>query len=248
MRLAIFGGTGYVGQALVRMALDEGYELQLLVRDPSKLTARGPGVDVVTGDALDIAAVTKTVAGSAAVLSTLGGYRGTPSLDEGTANILAAMRASNVHRLVVVQGFHLAFPGDPNNLGKHVVSAFLHLRSPSLVRRSRALGVMLQRTHDIDWTLIRIPPVVDGGPTQAARIGLLRLGPSSSVTRGDVAALILRAIDDRSLVHASPMISSSPRRSAPNRLASRRSSGSTSHEEMAGAVNDQARWRAGRRP
>ena len=143
MKLAVFGGTGYVGQALVRMAVDKGYELQLLVRDPSKFNVRGLGVEVVTGDALDIAAVTKTVAGCAAVLSTLGGYHGTPSLDDGTANILAAMRASNVHRLVAVQGFHLTFPGDPNNLGKHIVSAFLHLRSPSLVRRSRALGVML---------------------------------------------------------------------------------------------------------
>jgi uncharacterized protein YbjT (DUF2867 family) len=229
MKLAVFGGTGYVGQALVRMALEQGYELQLLVRDPRKFNARGPGVEVVIGDALDIAAVAKTVAGCAAVLSTLGGYHGTPSLDDGTANILAAMRASNVHRMVAVQGFHLTFPGDPNNLGKHIVSAFLHLRSPSLVRRSRALAVMLQRTHDIDWTLIRIPPVVEGGPTQAARTGSLRLGPRSSVTRGDVAALILRAIEDRSLVHASPMVSSSPKRSAPNRLAGRRSSGSTSH-------------------
>jgi hypothetical protein len=170
-----------------------------------------------------------------------GGYRGTPSLDEGTANILAAMRASNVHRLVAVQGFHLVFPGDPNNLGKHIVSAFLHLRSPSLVRRSRALGLMLQRTHDIDWTLIRVPRVVDGNPTQAARTGSLRLGPSSSVTRGDVVALMLDALENRSLVHASPMVSSSPRRaaplsprnSAPNRSAGQGPSGAMSHAATA---------------
>ena len=73
MKLAIFGGTGYVGQALVRMALDQGFELRLLVRDPSKFNAHGPGVEVLTGDALDIAAVKKTVVGCAAVLSTLGG-------------------------------------------------------------------------------------------------------------------------------------------------------------------------------
>lgn len=232
MKLAIFGGTGYVGQALVRMALDHGHELRLLARNPRKSDSSGQAVEVVTGDALDIAAVTKTVAGCAAVLSTLGGYRGTPSLDEGTANILAAMRASNVHRLVAMQGIHVPFPGDPNNLGRHIVGAFLILRSPSLVRRSHALGFMLQRTHDLDWTLIRVPRVVDGSPTQGARTGSLRLGPTSSVTRGDVAALMLDAIEDRSLVHVSPMVSSSPRRSAPNRLASRRSSGSTSHAAM----------------
>jgi hypothetical protein len=112
-----------------------------------------------------------------------------------------------------MQGIHVPFPGDPNNLGKHIVSAFLTVRSPSLVRRSRALGFMLQGTHDIDWTLIRVPRVVDGSPTQAAQTGSLRLGPSSSVTRGDVVALMLDALENRSLVHASPMVSS-PRRSA----------------------------------
>jgi NAD(P)H-binding len=138
---------------------------------------------------------------------------------------------------VAVQGFHVPFPGDPNNLGKHIVGAYLILRSPSLVRKSRALGSMLRRTHDIDWTLIRVPRVVDGGPTQVARTGSLRLGPSSSATRGDVAALMLDALENRSLVHASPMVSSSPRRSArrspkssaPNRSAGQRSSVSTSH-------------------
>jgi putative NADH-flavin reductase len=231
MKLAIFGGTGYVGQALVRMALDRGHDLRLLVRNPRKFDSSGSAVEVVAGDALDIAAVTRTIAGCAAVLSTLGGYHGTPSLDEGTASILAAMRASNIHRLVAMQGIHVPFPGDPNNLGKHIVSAFLTVRSPSLVRRSRALGFMLQGTHDIDWTLIRVPRVVDGSPTQAAQTGSLRLGPSSSVTRGDVVALMLDALENRSLVHASPMVSSprrsarrSPESSAPNRSAGQRSS------------------------
>jgi hypothetical protein len=192
------------------MALDQGHELRLLVRNPGKFDSSVPSVEVVTGDALDSAAVTKTVAGCAAVLSTPGGYRGMPSLDEGTTNILTAMWAANIHRLVAVQGFHVPFPGDPNNLGKHIVGAYLILRSPSLVRRSRTLGFMLQRTHDIDWTLIRVPRVVDGGPTQVARTGSLRLGPSSSVTRGDVAALMLDALENRSLVHASPIVSSSP--------------------------------------
>jgi uncharacterized protein YbjT (DUF2867 family) len=41
MKLAIFGGTGYVGQALVRMALDHGHDLRLLVRNPRKFDSSG---------------------------------------------------------------------------------------------------------------------------------------------------------------------------------------------------------------
>ena len=126
MKLAIFGGTGYVGQALVRMAHRPRTRPAATGSESAQVrpSAVQP-VEVVAGDALDIAAVRRTIAGCAAVLSTLGGYHGTPSLDEGTASVLAAMRASNIHRLVAMQGIPLPFPADPNNLGKHIVSAFL---------------------------------------------------------------------------------------------------------------------------
>jgi len=63
MRLALFGATGTVGSAVLSHALSAGYEVRVLAR---RLT-------IVAGDALDPAAVTSTIVGCDAVLSSLGG-------------------------------------------------------------------------------------------------------------------------------------------------------------------------------
>ncbi|HEY5150235.1 MAG TPA: NAD(P)H-binding protein, partial [Mycobacterium sp.] len=73
MKLAIFGGTGTVGSALVSQGLDAGHEIRLLARTPSKVTKSHRRLSVVAGDARDDTAVSRTIAGSDAVLSALGG-------------------------------------------------------------------------------------------------------------------------------------------------------------------------------
>ena len=47
MRIALLGGTGFVGQALLRALSGGEHEVRALARDPSRLSA--PGVEVVPG-------------------------------------------------------------------------------------------------------------------------------------------------------------------------------------------------------
>jgi len=210
MRIAMFGATGTVGGTVLRHALDRGHDVRVLARTPGKVSVAG--VDVVAGDALDAEAVAKTVVGCDVVVSALGGFGGTASIDSGTENIIAAMRTTGPRRLVLVQGFHIPFPGDPRNAGVRIVDTMLRLRSPSLVSRSHRLGDLLRATQDIDWTLIRICPVKAGPPTGSLRRGTLRLGPFDYVTDGDVAEAVLDAIDDPQSIHTAPMAQTARRR------------------------------------
>jgi nucleoside-diphosphate-sugar epimerase len=75
VRVALTGGTGYVGSFTVKALLDAGHAPRLLVRDPAKLatklTALGVGtdaVDVVGGDMTDRRAVDTLVAGCDAAI------------------------------------------------------------------------------------------------------------------------------------------------------------------------------------
>ncbi|CRK62010.1 hypothetical protein [Alloactinosynnema sp. L-07] len=205
MKLAIFGAAGLAGAAVAQLALDRGDQVRALVR-----STKPPGVldraEIVRGDALDPAAVAATVAGSDVVISTLGGYRGPDSIDKGTMNIIGAMRRTGPRRLVVLQGFHIGFPGDPNNPGKHLVEAFLAVRCRPLLGRGAALGELLRGTGDLDWTLVRIPRMVDGPPSGRAAAGTFRLGPISSVRVGDVADHLYRLAQERASIHEAPML------------------------------------------
>jgi nucleoside-diphosphate-sugar epimerase len=75
VRVALTGGTGYVGGFTAKALVDAGHSPRLLVRDPAKLTAKldtlGVDVDtveVVAGDMTDADAVAKTVDGCDAAI------------------------------------------------------------------------------------------------------------------------------------------------------------------------------------
>jgi putative NADH-flavin reductase len=197
MKLAIFGATGTVGSELVSYALAAGHDVRALVRDAAKLGLDDPRLTILRGNVMDPSAVAQAIGGTDAVLSTLGATaKDNPHTRRiGTTNILSAMEDSEVDRLVVMGGFHVRVPGEDGSLGQKLIMPFLHL-SQVVVADTTGLGALVLAS-DLDWTFVRSPRVVPGGPTATSRTGALRLGPWSKATRGDVAVLMLRCASDR---------------------------------------------------
>src|ERR1700694_2591537 len=102
-RLLIVGATGGTGRRLIEQALERGYAVTALVRNPSRLQVEHQQLRVVQGDILDYDSVEAAVRGQEAVISALGHKRffyPTRILSEGTANVLRAMQTHGVPRLV----------------------------------------------------------------------------------------------------------------------------------------------------
>jgi uncharacterized protein YbjT (DUF2867 family) len=207
MKLAVLGGTGTVGTCVVERAVAAGHEVRALVRDrPRRSTPLPAGVEVVAGDARDPDAVCRTVTGTEAVLSSLGGFQDPESMSIGTTHVVAAMRQHGIRRLVVMQGYHVDMPGDAHNVGKRVILPVLWLGNRRLVPASRAMAATLQASG-LDWTLVRSPRVVRGAPTGLVRTGHLRLSPVDHVRVGDLAEIMLRCLTDPATIGTAPMVS-----------------------------------------
>jgi uncharacterized protein YbjT (DUF2867 family) len=205
MKLAMFGATGTVGSAFVGKALAAGHELRVLARTPSKITSTNGQLTVIAGNAKDPAAVRCTVTGTDAVVSMLGGFADPESISIGTAMITAAMKAAGLRRVVIVQGFHLDFPGDPHNLGRKLILPVLRLGSRTLIADSRAMATAIQ-SSDLDWTVIRTPRITRGESTGTARVGALAIGPWNSAVNADIADLMLLCLDNPATIRTAPMI------------------------------------------
>jgi putative NADH-flavin reductase len=213
MRLALCGATGRAGGAILREACAAGHDVQALVRSPGPPGRYGPRVTVIAGDVRDRAATGRVVDGTDAVISAIGGTRpgNLAVLQEGTAAILCAMQAAGVRRLIVIQGFHLPFPGDPGNFGAAAMRAMLRLWNRRLSADTYRMAEVL-KASDLDWTLIRMPRLTAGQPGTGYRTGQLALGPWSTVTTGQVAHFTLTCLDASGFVHQAPMIASTVRR------------------------------------
>jgi putative NADH-flavin reductase len=205
MKLALFGATGTVGSALLPRLLDAGYEVRALARTPAKIDRPHPRLRIIQGNANDLFAVTETVSGCDAVLTSLGGLRDPDSISQGTANIMTTMQTLGIRRLIVMQGYHLTFPGDPSNVGRKLILPILKIMSRHLIEHSRAMATAIQ-TSDLDWTVIRAPRVTTGSSTPGYRTGTLRLAPWNHITNTDLADFMLTCLTDPTYIHQAPMI------------------------------------------
>ncbi len=133
MRVAIIGGTGFVGSYVTSALIDAGHEPSLLVRAGSESKVSRPDrVRVTTGDIASTDALRSTIEGSAAVIYNVGILREFPSRGitfeemqyEGLVRTVQAAKAAGVGRLLLMSANGVKLPGTPYQETKFRAEAF----------------------------------------------------------------------------------------------------------------------------
>lgn len=206
MRVVVFGATGGTGRQLVRQALERGHHVTAFVRDPAKLHIEDDALEVVVGNVLDPSSVHKAVDGSDAVLCALGHKRWfypNRILSEGTRNIIDAMTAAGVRRLVCETSLSV---GDSfGRLGLYytffTIPFILPLYYWDKYRQERVV-----RSSGLDWILVR-PAVLTNGPKRGNYRHGRHVGSwilTRRVSRADVADFMLDQLTGDTYLHAAP--------------------------------------------
>lgn len=187
--LAITGGTGFVGRAVLDRALAAGHKVRALARRPQPERA---GIEWVAGSLENSRALDRLVRGSDAVIHIAGvvnapdraGFEAGNAT--GTAALTEAMLLSETRRLV------------------HVSS--LAAREPHLSDYgwSKAEAERFVGTSGLDWTMVRPPAIYGPGDAellelfQMAARGFVLLPPRgrlSIIHVDDLATLLVRLAD-----------------------------------------------------
>lgn len=208
MKLTIFGATGKTGKYLVEQALQQGHQVTAFTRSPEKLTMENPELAAVTGDVRDLDPVLEAVGGADAVISVLGPTENKPTfaVTTGTKNILEAMQTHNVDRLIISAGAGVGDPQDEPKLINKLINWILKLTA-RWVYEDMVQTVETVRASDLDWTVVRVPMLVDGEPTREIREGYVGKGLGPRITRGDLAKYILDQLQREDQIQQSPAIS-----------------------------------------
>jgi putative NADH-flavin reductase len=208
MKLTIVAATGGTGRQLLEQAVAAGHQVTAVVRNPTGLSG---DVRTVVADLADVdpAVLESAVEGADAVLSGLGPRSRSEAgiASRGTRAIVQAMQATGVRRIVVVSAAPIGTvpsPGRPKPPRHDPGDGFLmrHLFSrvaKALFREHYAdLALMedILRDSGLDWTVLRPPRLTQGPLTGRYRTAYGRnLRGGWSVSRADVAQLVLRVLD-----------------------------------------------------
>lgn len=197
MKVVVFGATGTVGRLAVERMLAEGHDVTAFARTPQKLGISHPNLSLRAGDAMDAGAVGDAVEGHDAVVVTLGSGMSRTSVirSEGTMNVIQAMHAHNVRRLICQSTLGANDSrGNMNFFWKYIMFGFL-LRPVFL---DHELQEKLVRASGLDWTLVRPSAFTDTPATGAYKEAIKPddRNLTLKISRADVAEFLRRQLSD----------------------------------------------------
>jgi putative NADH-flavin reductase len=160
MRVVIFGANGPTGRLVTRRALDAGHTAVAVTRRPTDFPFADDRLTVAEADVHDADALVDVIDGADAVLSSLGVPFTREHVDTysvGAANIVAAMRQTGVHRLVVVSS--AAVDHYPGRTGAPFAMRFVEPVITRTIGKTvyddmRRMETIV-RESSLDWTIVR---------------------------------------------------------------------------------------------
>ena len=205
-RVLIVGATGGTGRQLIAQALERGYAVTALVRNPSRLQVEHPRLQVVRGDVLDFVSVEAAMQDQDAVISALGHKRffyPTRILSQGTRNLLAGMEAHGVRRLVCETS--LGIGDSAGRMGLYytlfVIPVILHFYFWDKTRQEQLIAA-----SNVEWVIVRPGVLTNGDKRSVYRHGrdvgsFIR---TVRISRADVADFMLNQIEGDTYLRMAP--------------------------------------------
>ena len=191
MKLAVTGGTGFVGRRLIQLAVQRGHEVRALTRRPQE---QQKNVEWIGGSLEDRDALERLVTASDAIIHVAGVINAPDAAGfeagnvTGTLAMLAAATAAGTQRFIHVSSLAAREPG----LSQYGASK---ARSEDLVRSS-----------GLNWVMVRPPAVYGPGDKETlelfkmAKAGVILLPPKgrlSLIHVDDLAGLLLTLAESR---------------------------------------------------
>ncbi|SEO84346.1 NAD(P)-dependent oxidoreductase [Mucilaginibacter sp. OK283] len=206
MKLALIGATGFVGKAVLNEALQRGYEVTAIARNPQAAGINNDKLKTVTADIWDTDNLAAALKGHDAVVSAFNAGWTNPNLYndflKGSEAIQQAVKQSGVKRLLVVGG-----------AGSLYVAPGLQLvDSPQFPAEWKAGATaardylnILKKEDELDWTFLS--PAINLHPGE--RTGKFRTGTDEplfnekgqhEITVEDLAVAILNELENNEFV------------------------------------------------
>jgi uncharacterized protein len=179
-KIVLIGASGFVGSAILNEALERGYQVKAIVRNPEKITIKNPNLTIVKADVSSSQRVSELCKGADDVISAYNPGWTNPDIYNDTLKIypaiLEGVKRSGVKRFLIVGGAGSLFvsPGLRLMDAGIIPESFL----PAIRSLARFYLEILSSEKDLDWVFFS--PA--GNISHSERTGKFRLGKDDLIT------------------------------------------------------------------
>jgi len=209
MKILVLGAAGGLGKALVNQALENGHEVQALVRNTANIQKTHERLKVIKGDILDAASLEPALKECDVILCAVGlklKFRQlTTVFSKGAKTITGLMEKYPGKRLMWVTSAAVD-PGELEATGFFFSKIFKPLFLEG-VYADCALSEAVIKNSNTGWIIIHATRLTDGPRTGQYRVDPLRTpNNGKEISREDVADFMLKQLSDKTYLGKSPAL------------------------------------------
>ncbi|GAA3927609.1 NAD(P)H-binding protein [Chitinophaga oryziterrae] len=214
-RILIFGATGRTGHEVINYALEKGYHVVALVRNPDKLHINSEQVTLIKGLPTNIEDVRAAMKGCYAVISLLSALpekesfsfkRITPphTLEKSLSNAITTMKEYNIKRVMILSSIGA---GNSYQYAPWYMRLIIKITNFKFVFADHNAQEKLLENADLNWTIAR-PVALNNNET----MGKLTINYSSTpkpfkISRKQLARFFVDNLDTITFEHKAPILS-----------------------------------------
>jgi uncharacterized protein YbjT (DUF2867 family) len=210
-KVLVIGASRGIGLETVRAGLRAGHTVRAFARSAASIPIQDAELDKFAGDALNTDTIRSALQDVDVVTQTLGVsfspkliFEGTTLFSESTRILVDAMKAAGVKRLISVTGLGA---GNSRGHGGLFYDAVIFPLFLKRVYDDKDVQEWIIRSSGLDWTIVRPGLLTNGSATGRYRVLTTskewRFGV---ISRADVADFLVKQVDDRALVGATPLL------------------------------------------
>lgn len=151
MKICLLGATGRVGSVILQNALSEGHSINVLTRDPYKLSHLASKITLTKGNVLNESDIREAMSGTDTVISALN-TGGTTTLSESMPLIIKNMKELGIKRMITI--------GTAGILQARTAPHLYRFQSSESKRKStrdaeeHLMVYLILKNSGLDWTIV----------------------------------------------------------------------------------------------
>lgn len=214
--IAVFGGNGRTGLEILRQALDKGYKVKALVRNPASFNIQHERLEVLQGTPMKKEDVEMTIKGADTVFVALNIARTADNpwakvksppdlLKVSMTHIVESMKKHGISRVLTVSAWGA---GDSYREANWMFRFLINKTNVGIAYKGHEEQEKVLKNSGLNWTAVRPVGLTNSQASKPTRVSI---GGSKklkmAISRKDVARFMLETLDDKAYFQAAPSIS-----------------------------------------
>lgn len=214
-RILLYGATGRTGGLVLNYALQQGYAITALVRNPAKLSVQSDNLTVIEGLPTSLDDVRKAMRGCDAVISTLSALSESEAfsrkkipvphtLETTMRNTIVCMSEQRLKRIVTLSSIGV---GDSWPYAPWYMRLMIKLTNFKITFADHAGQEALLMKSDLDWVIARSVALNNNDELKALRVSYQKTPSPFSISRKQLALFMVDCLATNDFLRKAPILS-----------------------------------------